>query len=94
MALTVVPVFQGQNLYIADCVFTVDGDLAGDVAHGLGVIPLYVSITPTTMVAATVALGATVIDATKVTLAKIAGAGTAAGSAVRVEIRRPHSIMR
>jgi hypothetical protein len=94
MALTVTPVFAGQNAYIADVIFTVDGDTTGDVTHGLGVVPLYVTITATTMVAATSALAASVIDATKVTVKKLAGVGTAAGSAARIEIRRPHSIMR
>jgi hypothetical protein len=95
MALGVTPVFQGQNLYIADCVFANDADTTGNVPHGLGLVPLHVVITPTNMIAATVPMAATTIDATNVALTKVGvGAGSAAASPVRVMISRPHSIIR
>lgn len=101
MALTVVPVLTGENIYIADCVFTDDADLTGDVTHGLGAVPTFVAITARDLVApigmgaiGTVPLAASAITDTVVTLEKIGGAGTetAVTSPVRVEIRRHHSI--
>jgi hypothetical protein len=81
-------------LYIADITWA-DGDTTGDVPHGLVGTPLSVVITPTAQLAATTVCAATTVDATKVTLTKLAGgAGGGAASALRLVVSRPHSIIR
>lgn len=94
MALTIVTVFQGQNLYVADCVFDNDADTTDNVPHGLGNTPASVIITPLDQAAATVPLAATAIGATNIALTKLGvGAGSAAASPVRLIVSRPHSIV-
>ena len=91
-------VFQGQNMFIANVVSTADGDVAGSIAHGLGVIPGVVLIQPLAGAAAAFAAlpqwGMTAPDATNVNLTKVGTAGTAVNSLMRLLVMRPHSIIR
>jgi hypothetical protein len=97
MAVVATTVTQGQNLFIADVAWGADADTTVDVNHGLGAVPLIVFYTPTASGAAAAVpiVGATVIDATKVTLAKVnVSAGSGAAAAGRLTVMRPHSIIR
>lgn len=90
------PVFQGQNMFITDITWGLDADVALVVAHGLGVAPLDVQITPTAGgAAAFAALGqlfVSAIGAVNFTINKVGTAGTAIASSCRITVRRPHSI--
>lgn len=96
MAITATPVFQGQNLYIATIVSSADGDTTADITHGLVTAPTVFFIMP--MAQATTATNAcfwniTAPTATKVTVNKFNGVGTAALSAALLVVMRPHSII-
>jgi len=97
MAVTVTPVFAGATRFIADVEATADGDLtSGNIAHGLGAVPLSVFVTPLQQAAGALsAWAATTLDATNVVLTKSGAAGSGvAGAQVRVEVALPHSLTR
>jgi hypothetical protein len=98
MAITATPVLQSQNLFIADIVAGLDADTTLDVNHGLGITPLEYRLVPTAGAGANFAAlcqwNITAPTATKVTVNKVAGVGTAASSAARLLVWRPHSIIR
>lgn len=89
MAVTVTPVLAGANTYIADVEMTVIGDVSsGNIAHGLGAIPLDVSVAPLLADYYNKTPYVTTIDITNVVIT-CAAAGGAAGDQMRVIIRRP-----
>jgi hypothetical protein len=92
MALIATTVFQGPDTFIADCVW-LDGDVSGNVNHGLGAIPqeVYYTYLASGAAAAVPVVGITVIDATKVTMVKTGVANSGAAANGRLIIKRPHS---
>jgi hypothetical protein len=96
MALAATTVLQGQNIFIATLAAGADGDTTVDVAHGLGVTPLVYFIMPTaqaTSAANNCFYNITAPTATKVTVNKAGGVGSAALSAALLVVMRPHSII-
>lgn len=97
MAITTATVFQGQNMFIADVTWGADADTTADIAHGLGVTPLFVAYTylATGAAAAVPEVGCTTIDATKVTVTKTnVSAGSGAAAKGRLICMLPHSIIK
>lgn len=97
MAFTVTPVFAGVTLYVADIIADADADAASpNIPHGLGAVPLDVTITPLLQVAAGLSLWAvTTVDAANLVLTKSVAVGSGvAGAQVRVTARLPHSLVR
>ncbi len=95
MAVTVTPVLAGKTKYICDIEATADADTdTGNVPHGLGAIPLEVSVAPLQQVAAGLSLWAvSTIDAVNIVVTKSVAAGSGvAGNQVRVTVSLPHSL--
>lgn len=92
MAVTITPVLAGKDTYIADIAVDAAELASGNIAHGLGVIPKDVKITPlVAVVAASGSWAATTIDITNIVLTRhTTGASTA--DTVRLIVKRPHSI--
>lgn len=89
MAVTVTPVLAGANMYIADIEMTAGGDVSsGNIAHGLGAVPLDISVAPLLADFYNKTPYVTTIDAVNVVLTT-AGAGGVVGDQMRVIIRRP-----
>lgn len=89
MAVTVTPVLAGANTYIADVEMTAGGDVSsGNIAHGLGAIPLDVSVSPLLLDFYNKTPYVTTIDITNVVVT-CAAAGGVANDQMRVIIRRP-----
>jgi hypothetical protein len=98
MAVTTALVFQGQNIFVTDVTWGADADTTADIAHGLGAsgVPLIVFYTPLASGAAAAVpiVGCTVIDATKITVAKVnVSAGSGAAAKGRLTVMRPHSLI-
>ncbi len=93
MAVTVTDVLAGIYTYIADVASDGTDVTSGDIAHGLGVVPLEVSVSPITADLASIpSWAATTIDATNIVLTR--DATGAAASSVRLVVKAPHSIGR
>lgn len=97
MAFTVTPVFAGVTLFIADIIADADADAdSPNIPHGLGAVPLDVTITPLLQVAAGLSLWAlTTVDATNLVVTKSVAVGSGvAGAQLRVIARTPHTLVR
>lgn len=96
MAVTVTTVLAGTSRFIADIESTADADItSGNIAHGLGAIPLSVKLTPLLTEFFTSAPNVSTIDGTNlvVTLANAVGSGVA-NAQMRIEAELPHSLVR
>jgi hypothetical protein len=94
MAVTVTTVRAGTLQYVADVEASADADTTATLAHGLGVAPEQVVITPLLAAAYTAQWRVTSFGATNVVLTKGTGVGSGAtGSQIRVTVIRPHSIV-
>lgn len=87
-AVTVTAIRETAEVHVSDVEATADADVAAVVPHGLGSIPLDVSITPLLVAAYTSAWFVASVDATNVNLtaANAVGSG-AAGDQIRVVAR-------
>lgn len=98
MAVTNTTVLAGTSTFIFDIAATADADVTtGNVAHGLGAIPLDISGVQTLSqaIGALSAWAVTTVDITNVVCTKLATVGS--GSATkqyRVRVSLPHSIVR
>ncbi len=89
MAVTVTPILAGSNIHIVDIEMDAGGDVSsGNIAHGLGAIPLEVSIVPLLADFYNKTPYATTIDITNVVITT-AAAGGVANDQMRIIIRRP-----
>jgi hypothetical protein len=94
MAVTSVVVRQTKTTFIADVTFSADADtVSGNIAHGLGIIPLKASFTPFGG-AETIVAGLRInsVDATNCIVAKIIVAAGSLGAVGRLVLEAPHSI--
>lgn len=92
MATTITTVLAGKDTYICTVAVTNSETTSGNIAHGLGLTPKEVVITPVTAVVASSALwAATTIDGTNIVLTRDA-TGASVADTVRVVVRTPHSI--
>lgn len=89
-AVTVTEISRTNDKVVVDIIATADADTIATVAHGLGVVPGGVKITPLLQVAAAISeWAATTIDATNVIVTKGVGVGSGvAGAQVRLEVSR------
>lgn len=89
-------VFTGTDTIIRDVIATADADTTLVIAHGLGAAPAEVTMTPLLSQALTALAAWTVaIDATNLTLTKLASVGSGnAAAQLRVIAKRPHTIGR
>lgn len=98
MAITVTPVLAGTTKFIADITADADADtVTGNIAHGLGAIPLSacgIQLLSQALTALS-AWALTTLDATNLELTKLASAGSGnAAKQYRVEVSLPHSIVK
>lgn len=97
MAVTVTTVLAGKTIFIADIEATADADVSsGNIAHGLGAVPLDFSIVNLQQAPAALSAWAlTTKDATNLVLTASNAVGSgAAGAQVRIIARLPHSIVK
>lgn len=94
MAITNTTVLAGTTTFIVDTEATAAGDVStGNMAHGLGAIPLDVSITPLLLDFYTKTPFVATLDATNVVLT-LANAGGVANAQIRTRVSLPHTIVR
>jgi len=96
MAFVVTPIFAGVTLFIADIEANADADTdSPDIPHGLGAIPLDVTITPLLQAEAGLSLWAlTGLDAVNLVVSKSAAVGSGAAAAqLRLTARLPHTLV-
>lgn len=94
MAVTVTPVYAGSYTKTWDIIASADADVAAVIAHGFGIAPVAVWMTPldTDFYVSTWTLG--VIDATNINLAKANAVGSGNPAAqLRVTAMLPHSLI-
>ncbi len=96
MAVTITTILAGTSRFIADLEATADGDItSGNIAHGLGSIPLskYLTALLVEFYVSTPAI--TTLDATNivVTMSNAGGSGVA-NDQMRIEVSLPHSLIR
>lgn len=101
MAVTITEINAGpqagaQAVRIYDVIATADADTTATIAHGMGVAPEDIQLTPLLQAVALLAGWAvTTKDATNVILTKATTAGSGnAGASVRVVVRRPTVLTR
>ena len=94
MAVTVSTVRQTGTTFIADVTFSADADtVSGNIAHGLGAVPLkmsFVEFGGTNTIVAGLRINS--CDATNAVVAKIIVAVGSLGCVGRLTLERPHSI--
>lgn len=89
MAVNVTGVLAGANIYIADIEITAGDVTSGNLAHGLGAVPLEVEVTPLRLLCYTSTPFVATLDNTNVVLT-FSGAGADIGfDQMRVIVRRP-----
>lgn len=92
MAVTITTVLAGKDTFIADVAVTNSETSSGNIAHGLGLVPKEVVVTPkVAVVAASAQWAATTIDGTNIVLTRDA-TGASVADTVRVMAKTPHSI--
>lgn len=93
MAITATPVVNNANYKSWTVEATADGDTTANIAHGMGVAPDLIVLTPM-VAAARLSLWVATADATNIAIAKATTGGSgAAGAQLKVVAARPHSIM-
>lgn len=94
MAITNTVVLAGTTTYIVDTEATAAGDIStGNMPHGLGAIPLDVSLTPLALDFYTKLPFVATLDATNVVLT-LANAGGVGGDQIRTRVSLPHTLVR
>lgn len=96
MAVTVTTILAGTSRFIADLEATADGDItSGNIAHGLGAIPLSIYLTALLVEFYTSIPALTTVDITNlvVTMSNAGGSGVA-NDQMRIECSLPHSLIR
>lgn len=98
MAVSSATILAGTTTFIADVTATADADtVTASIPHGLGAVPLSVTITPLLSQALTAlsAWAVTTLDATNIVLTKLTSTGSGnANPQVRVQVSLPHSIVK
>lgn len=90
MAITITAVLAGANIYIADVESDNNADVStGNMAHGLGAIPLEAELAPLHVNFYASQWRVTTLDITNIVVTKTAPAGGVAANQMRVIVRRP-----
>lgn len=97
-AVVVTTIFDGTDTFIADVSFTATKDKTATIAHGIGVAVTPQDVTLTPLAPEPYYVGrcvASAINTTNVVLTKLSTAASSnAAAAVRVVIKRPHTLGR
>jgi len=97
MAVTNTTVLAGTTTFIVDTLSSANADVTtGNMPHGLGAIPLDVSITPMALAFWSSIPFVATLDATDVvlTLANAVGSGDAVNIQIRTRVSLPHTLVR
>ena len=93
MAVTITTILAGSSRFIADLEATVNADVtSGNIAHGLGVVPLSVYLTALLVEFYPSTPALTTIDTTNLVVT-MANAGGVGGDQMRIECSLPHSLI-
>ena len=94
MALTNTTILAGTTTFIVDTEATAAGDITtGNIAHGLGAVPLDVSVTPLLLDFYTKQPFVVTLDITNVVLTLV-NAGGVANDQIRTRVSLPHTLVR
>ena len=92
MAVTLTTILAGTSRHITDIIATAAGDItSGNIAHGLGAIPLSLVLTPLALDFFTKTPFIVTADITNLVVTMV-NAGGVAGPTMRIEAAIPHSL--